>query len=594
AVVFEGVGLSFAELDVRANRLARCLVGSGVGPESVVAVVLERGIDLVVSLLAVLKAGAAYLPIDPQYPTERVELLLRDAGPALVVTDGTWASSVSNTPSPAPVLIVDDPEVVARVAGFAGGTLSDCERGGALTGGNAAYVIYTSGSTGVPKGVVVPHVGVVNRLVWMRGRYGFGVGDRVMFKTPFVFDVSVWELFATLISGATMVVARPGGHRDPVYVAALVREQRVGVMHFVPSMLDAFLEEPSAAACAQDLRLVVCSGEALSVETQARFHTLFDGVELHNLYGPTEASVDVTAWHCAPGWEGVSVPIGAPIDNTRVFVLDDRLAPVPPGVTGELYLAGVQLARGYVGRPGLTGERFVACPFGSGERMYRTGDRARWTRDGQVLFAGRVDDQVKIRGFRIEPAEVQTTLLAHPGLAQAVVVARVDEATGTHLVAYVVPARDGDASDDDLPDDVRRFAASRLPEYMVPAAVVVLDALPLTSNGKLDRKALPAADFAATAYRAPRTAQEETLCAAFAQVLGRDAVGIDDNFFELGGHSLLATRLVSRIRSTLGVELEIRALFQAPTVAGLAGRIGNQTSGRRPVLRPMRRPEEPR
>ncbi|MFJ8747706.1 phosphopantetheine-binding protein, partial [Embleya sp. NPDC127516] len=222
------------------------------------------------------------------------------------------------------------------------------------------------------------------------------------------------------------------------------------------------------------------------------------------------------------------------------------------------------------------------------------GDRARWTHDGQVLFAGRVDDQVKIRGFRIEPAEVQTTLLAHPDLAQAVVVARVDEATGTHLVAYVVPARDGEVSDDALPDDVRRFAASRLPEYMVPAVVVVLDALPLTSNGKLDRKALPAADFAVTAYRAPRTAQEETLCAAFAQVLGRDAVGIDDNFFELGGHSLLATRLVSRIRSTLGVDLEIRALFQAPTVAGLAGRIGNQTSGRRPVLRPMRRPEEPR
>ncbi|MFJ8747559.1 non-ribosomal peptide synthase/polyketide synthase, partial [Embleya sp. NPDC127516] len=326
---------------------------------------------------------------------------------------------------------------------------------------------------------------------------------------------------------------------------------------------------------------------------QARFHALFESVELHNLYGPTEASVDVTAWHCTPGWDGSSVPIGAPIANTRVFVLDDNLAPVPPGVTGELYLAGVQLARGYVGRPGLTGERFVACPFGSGERMYRTGDRARWTHDGQVLFAGRVDDQVKIRGFRIEPAEVQAALAAHPDVAQAAVVARTDETSGTHLVAYVVPARDAATPPAALPETLRRFAAGRLPEYMVPAAVVALDALPLTSNGKLDRKALPAPDHHTEPGREPRTVREEILCGVFAQVLGRDAVGIDDNFFELGGHSLLATRLASRIRSTLGVELEIRELFRTPTVAGVAAVLDDADTARAAVTvreRPERIP----
>ncbi|MGI5163171.1 amino acid adenylation domain-containing protein [Spirillospora sp. CA-253888] len=559
ALVFEDVELTYAELNDRADRVAEYMAASGVHSGSVVAVVLDRGVELVVALLGVLKAGGAYLPIDPDYPAERVAMLLEDAAPALVL---------------------DDPGVVAGLAGGAGGA----ERRIHVDG--AAYVIYTSGSTGRPKGVVVSHRSVVNRLLWMCGRYGFGPGVRVLHKTPVVFDVSVWELFAPLVSGAALVVARPGGHRDPVYIAGLVRERRVNVAHFVPSMLDAFLAEPDVAGL-PSLRQVVCSGEALPAESVQRFFALFPGVELHNLYGPTEAAVDVTAWPCHPEHSGV-VPIGRPVANTRAYVLDDGLALVPPGVTGELYLVGVQLAQGYAARPGLTAERFVACPYAPAERMYRTGDLARWTSDGDLVFAGRVDDQVKIRGFRIEPGEIQAALAVHPDVAQAVVIVR-DGA----LVAYVTGQVE--------PQELRRFAATRLPEYMVPASVVVLEELPLTANGKLDRGALPGPEFGGGTRtgRPPATPQEEILCGIFAELLGCESVGVDDGFFDLGGHSLLATRLVSRVRTTLGVEVDMRAVFQTPTVAGLAATLDSAATARtplttptRPALRRMARSEE--
>ncbi|MBX9367056.1 AMP-binding protein, partial [Streptomyces sp. WAC04114] len=360
---------------------------------------------------------------------------------------------------------------------------------------------------------------------WMQERFGLGGDDRVLLKTPFGFDVSVWELFWPLLWGAGLVVARPGGHRDPGYLASLIVRERVSTVHFVPSMLEVFLAEPAAAGCV-GLRRVVCSGEALGVAAQERFFEVFEGVGLHNLYGPTEASVDVTAWECGPGGVAGGVPIGAPVANTRVFVLDGSLRPVPVGVAGELYLAGVQVARGYVGRARLTSERFVACPFGSGVRMYRTGDRVRWNADGQLEYLGRADEQVKIRGFRIEPGEVQSVLVEHPGVVQAAVVAREEAPGDVRLIGYVVSA------EGELPSDLREFMSERLPEYMVPSVFVVLGELPVTVNGKLDRRALPAPDYAALAGsgRAPANAREEIVCAAFADVLGLAQVGVDDDF----------------------------------------------------------------
>ncbi|MFF3334804.1 amino acid adenylation domain-containing protein [Streptomyces sp. NPDC002888] len=562
AVVFEGVEVSYAELDARANRLARLLAGRGVGPESVVGVCLERGVELVVALLAVVKAGAAYLPLDPGYPAERIAVVLEDAVPAAVVTARAFTEVI---PAGAPVVVLDAPAVVEELAGLPGTAL-----GAAVLPGHPAYVIFTSGSTGRPKGVVVAHEGIVNRLAWMQSRYELGAEDRVVQKTPFGFDVSVWEFFWPLSVGAALVVARPGGHRDPEYLASLISGQGVTTAHFVPSMLEAFLAEPSAAGCGAVLRRVVCSGEALSPVVADRFFEVFDGVELHNLYGPTEAAVDVTAWRCERGSGSGVVPIGGPVANTRLYVLDEYLQPVAPGAAGELYIAGVQLARGYANRAALTAERFVASPYGTGERLYRTGDVARWTADGVVEYLGRADEQVKIRGFRIEPGEIQAVVAAHARVAQAAVVAREDVPGDKRLVAYVVPEG---GSNSELPEDVRRFVASRLPEYMVPSAVVVLDELPLSVNGKLDRKALPAPEYSTGSGRAPANVREEVVCAAFAEVLGLESVGVDDDFFRLGGQSLMAIRLVGRLRK-LGVSVSVRAFFETPTPAGLARSVG--------------------
>ncbi|MET7329827.1 amino acid adenylation domain-containing protein [Nonomuraea sp. NPDC005650] len=551
AVVGDEMELSFAEVDARANRLARLLVARGVGVESVVGVCLERGVDLVVALLAVLKAGAAYLPVDPEYPAERMAYLVEQAGAACVIAS-------AGVGLPAGVVRVG----VGDAAGLSGEPLREDERGGVLDGGNAAYVMFTSGSTGRPKGVVVPHAGVVNRLVWMQERLRLAPGERVLQKTSFGFDVSVWEFFWPLLWGGVLVLARPGGQRDAAYLAELIQRENVRVAHFVPSMLEVFLAEPAAAQCG-GLEWVVCSGEALPAHAVRRFFEVLGGVGLENYYGPTEASIDVTAWRCVPG---ESVPIGRPVANTRAFVLDEFLRPVPPGVVGELYVAGIQLARGYVGRAGLSAERFVACPFEPGARMYRTGDRVSWNADGELLFAGRVDDQVKIRGFRVEPGEVGSVLAACPGVGQVVVVAREDVPGDVRLVAYVVPALvDAEA--------VRGFAAERLPGYMVPSAVVVLEALPVSVNGKLDRKALPAPHYTAGVGRAPANLREEVLCAAFAEVLGLDSVGVEDDFFRLGGHSLLVIRLVEILRSR-GVSVSVRALFETPTVTGLAAAAG--------------------
>ncbi|MDL4820041.1 non-ribosomal peptide synthetase [Actinomadura opuntiae] len=573
AVVFEDAKLSYAELDSRADRLARLLAGRGIGPESVVGVCLERSIELVVTLLGVLKAGAAYLPIDPEHPAERIAGMLAAADAACTVTASAHRDALPDGTSS---LVLDDPGTAAALATLAGRS-AEAPAGTGLRPGHPAYVIFTSGSTGVPKGVVVPHAGIVNRLTWMQARYGLTPADRVLQKTPSGFDVSVWEFFWPLLEGATLVVAGPGDHREPAVLASLIAEHEVTTLHFVPSMLEAFLAEPAAAA-PTSLRRVICSGEALPLAVQRRFFDLLPGVELHNLYGPTEASVDVTAWQCPAGQTAGPVPIGGPVANTRAYVLDGTLEPVPAGAAGELYLAGVQLARGYAGRPGLTAERFVADPFDASGRLYRTGDVARWAADGRLEFLGRTDDQVKIRGFRIEPGEVQAVVAAHPGVARAAVVAAKGGSGDVRLVAYIVAAADadsgaltGDGSGDGISAPVRAFAAARLPASMVPSAVIALDDLPLTANGKLDRSALPAPDFARLAGtgREPAGDREKTICAAFAEILDLPAVGVDDDFFRLGGHSLLAIRLQEVLRAR-GVPVSVRTLFERPTPASLA------------------------
>uniref|UniRef100_UPI00288BCD13 non-ribosomal peptide synthetase n=1 Tax=Streptomyces naphthomycinicus TaxID=2872625 RepID=UPI00288BCD13 len=585
AVAFKGERLDYRRLNERANQLARHLTGLGVGPERLVAVALPRSAELIVALLAILKSGAAYVPVDPDYPADRVAYMLKDARPVLTLTDGTTAARLAGALGDTQTLLVDRPDTLTALEARATANVTDAERSGPLRPHHPAYVIYTSGSTGRPKGVVVSHAAIGNRLRWMQAEYGTGPGDRVLQKTPSGFDVSVWEFFWPLCEGATLVVAEPGGHQDPAYLARTIREQAVTLCHFVPSMLQVFLTAPEAADCGQVLRHVFCSGEALPRETAEEFHRVLPGVPLHNLYGPTEAAVDVTRYTREPGEPG-PVPIGRPVWNTRLYVLDAGLQPCPPGVPGELYLAGAQLADGYLARPALTAERFVPCPFGApGDRMYRTGDVVRWRPDGAVEFLGRADAQVKLRGFRIELGEVEAALTAHPDVAQAAVVVREDRPDDRRLVGYLVP---GDARAGVDVTAVHAHAAGRLPEYMVPSALVALEALPLTPNGKLDRRALPAPEVPAGAGRAPRSPQEEILCGLFAEVLGVSGAGVDDNFFDLGGHSLLATRLASRVRSALGVELPLRALFEAPTVAGLARRLKAAASARPRLVRRTR------
>ncbi|MFD3586902.1 non-ribosomal peptide synthase/polyketide synthase [Streptomyces sp. NPDC058683] len=546
ALVFEDTSLTYAELDLRVERLAHTLAAHGAAAEATVAVALPRSLALVVTLLAVHRAGAAYLPLDTGYPAERLAYTLTDARPVcLVTTDGVTLPATD-----VPRLTVDADGTPAHPADAPLPTSYDPR--------HPAYVIYTSGSTGRPKGVTVPHRAIANRLQWMQDTYRLDAGDRVLQKTPAGFDVSVWEFFWPLITGAALVVARPEGHQDPAYLAALIRREHITTAHFVPSMLRAFLDEPTAADCT-GLRQVMCSGEALPAPLAARCHQVLPDTRLHNLYGPTEAAVDVTA-HEVPA-DPAAVPIGRPVWNTRTYVLDGALRPVPPGVAGELYLAGVQLARGYLGRPGLTAERFVADPFGApGERMYRTGDLARWTADGELEYLGRTDDQVKLRGFRIELGEIEAVLAAHPAVAHTAVVPR-DE----RLVAYVVPAGSGADS-----AELRAHTARSLPGHMVPAAVVTLDALPLTPNGKLDRRALPAPDFAAEVTDTrPRTPLEETLCGLVAEVLGLQRVGAEDDFFSLGGDSIVAMQLVARARAA-GLAFSPRDVFRHKSAAGLA------------------------
>ena len=562
--------VTYGELEERANQLAlRLRRDEGVGPEVIVGVCLEHSAEMVVGLLAILKAGGAYLPLDPGYPRERLSFMCRDAAPKLLLTDAAGRAALAQSSVGVRTL-----DVRADTGCWAKNSMESLgRRKEALSARHLAYVIFTSGSTGTPKGAMNEHQGIVNRLLWMQSAYGLDAHDVVLQKTPCSFDVSVWEFFWPLMSGARLVIARAAWRKDPAYLVEVIRQEAVTTLHFVPSMLEAFLERKEVRRCT-GVERVICSGEALSAPLARRFHESLPGAELHNLYGPTEAAVDVTACACVPGALGASVPIGRPIANTWIYILDAHRQPVPIGVAGEIYIGGVQVGRGYLNRPELTAERFVCDSFRAdpGARMYRTGDVGRWRAEGTIEYLGRNDHQVKIRGYRIELGEVEAALRTHAGITQAAVVVRDDGAGDKRLVAYVVARGSTDADVTDWRADLMRT----LPEYMVPADFVVLNALPLTASGKLDRGALPApASRRETLHRvAPRNAAEEKLIAIWSEVLQRDDIGVHDNFQELGGHSLLAMRVIVKVRETFAVDVPLVALYETPTIAELVAAAG--------------------
>ena len=546
AVSFEAEPLTYAELDRRAEALAIELQRRGVAPDVTVGICMERSVELVVALVAVLKAGGAYVPLDPGYPRERLQFMVEEANPALVLTRES---------------------VLAFEAGD--NRAASCLAPSRLCASNLAYVIYTSGSTGRPKGAMNTHAGIVNRLLWMQHQYRLTAADCVLQKTPFSFDVSVWEFFWPLITGARLVLAKPGGHQEPNYLAQLIARERVTTMHFVPSMLQAFLATAELSQCAS-LERVICSGEALSCEVQQRFHETMHA-ELHNLYGPTEASVDITHWACERDGQRQIVPIGRPIANSEIYILDAAGQPVPAGVAGELMIGGVGLGRGYLKRPDLTADRFQPHPFSAtpGARLYRTGDLARYDATGQIEYLGRLDQQVKVRGFRIELGEIESALSAHSEVRECVVTASEVAPGDLSLIAYLVPVSEAPTA-----KDLRTYLKQRLPDYMLPSFFVALAELPHLPNGKIDRRSLPLPSSSrpelTPEFVSPRNEIESELAKIWTAVLRVERVGVHDNFFELGGHSLLATQMIARLRSVYNVDVPLRRLFESPTVAGLA------------------------
>ena len=573
ALAFRDEQLTYGQLEANANTLARALARRGVQPGVIVGVLMERSLDLVVALLAVLKAGGAYVPLDPEYPAERLRYMMEDARCKVILSQQRVADSIAaGVPTDARLFCVDQDwaQIVMEA--------TDLHEVEPATADDLAYMIYTSGSTGRPKGAMNRHRGIVNRLLWMQDEYTLTDADVVLQKTPASFDVSVWEFFWPLMAGAKLVLAEPGGHRDPAYLNRVIREHGVTVMHFVPSMLRAFLDG-SASTSDSTLRDVMCSGEALPYDLQQRFFSAYPRTRLNNLYGPTEAAVDVTYWECRRGDARQVVPIGRPVANTQIYVLDAALAPVPIGVPGELYIGGVQVGAGYYGRPELTDERFVPDPFGSADpraRLYRTGDRARWLSDGTLEYLGRLDSQIKLRGFRIEIGEIETALTSLDTVRECAVLLRTDPGAEPRLVAYYVPVANSAPSTFEL----RSRLSETLPGHMVPTVFVALDALPLSPSGKLDRRALPVPVLergeSADGYVAPFTPAEDTLARIWAHVLRLERVGMHDNFYELGGDSILSIQIAARARDA-GLPVTVAALVRHATVADLAASLTGMT-----------------
>ncbi|MBE9212891.1 amino acid adenylation domain-containing protein [Plectonema cf. radiosum LEGE 06105] len=587
AVIFKDDLLTYQELNTKANQLAHYLQTLGVQSEVLVGISLERSVEMVIAILAILKAGGAYVPLDPEYPQERLDFIKQETQVKTVLTQ----DKITEILSDAAQLLQSNP---------VNNTIPE----------NSIYVIYTSGSTGKPKGVINTHRGLVNRLYWMQQTYQLTADDRVLQKTPFSFDVSVWEFFWTLLFGATLIIAEPGGHKDSGYLVNLIKEQQITTLHFVPSMLEAFLEEPQLEFCTS-LKRVICSGEALTSELQKRFFTHLNA-QLHNLYGPTEAAIDVTYYEGRrqeaegrrkeeKGIKNTSphpftIPIGTPIHNTQIYILDSHLRQVPIGVAGELYIGGDGLARGYLKRPDLTAQSFIPNPFNEtsppsplltkergaeggvrlSSKLYKTGDKARYLPDGNIEFLGRIDYQVKIRGFRIELGEIEVVLLQHPEVKTAVVIAKEyqsqNQNNNSRLVAYVVPIQE-ETETAELKTSLRSFLEAKLPSYMIPSAFVILESIPLTPNGKIDRRSLLALDEMGVKLFhqvLPRNSTEEMIAIIWKEVLKLEQVGIYDNFFDLGGNSLLATRINSRLRQTFELDLPLRSIFEKPTIVAIA------------------------
>ena len=562
AIVSGDRALTFEQFNAEVNKLAHYLREQGVIPDMLVGVCAERSIEMELAIHATIKAGGAFVPLDPELPDDRLNFMVKDAQCRLVLAQDAHAERFSAGQQQ--VVVIDASERLWE--GYSASNPEIVTRPDQL-----AYALFTSGSTGTPKCAMNEHRGIVNRILWMQDAFPLDESDTVLQKTPFSFDVSVWEHFWSMMFGARLVMAEPGGHRDPVYLAETIIEENVTTVHFVPSMLQLFVEEPRVAGCAS-LRRVIASGEALTRDLQDRLYSLLDA-ELHNLYGPTEAAIDVTWWHCDRQSDLSIVPIGRAIANTTIHILDPQFRPLPPGATGELHIGGIQVGRGYLNRPELTDDRFVPDPFSAGGRLYKTGDLARFMPDGNVEYLGRLDHQVKIRGQRIELGEIEAVISQHPAIREVVVMAREDQPGQQFLAGYVV----GDSPD---PDMVSEYCREWLAPYMVPTRWIVLDSFPLNGSGKVDRKQLPAPAVVATAARpAPTSVLEGTIVAAWTEVLGHGSFGTNDTFFDVGGSSLQIIRLAASLTETSGVEVRVADLLRSSTIVQQAEMLDRSGSG---------------
>jgi amino acid adenylation domain-containing protein len=562
AVAYEDQQLSYQELNQKANQLAHYLRKQGIKPDQPVGISVERSLEMVIGLLGILKAGGAYVPIDPTYPKDRLAFMFADSQVSVLLTQQKLLAQLPEHTSH--TLCLDSEWTLVTDE-------SDRNLPRLSKADHLCYIIYTSGSTGKPKGAMNNHRGVVNRLLWMQSAYQIGTSDCVLQKTPFSFDVSVWEFFWTLSTGAKLVVAKPEGHKDTSYLKQLIIQAGITTLHFVPSMLQVFLDAETDLSKCSSLKRVICSGEALPIDLQRRFFERLD-CELHNLYGPTEAAIDVSYWQCQANSHLSTVPIGKPVANTQLYVLDNYLQPVPIGVAGELHIGGVQVGRGYLNRHELTAEKFIRDPFSSdpAARLYKTGDRVRYSIDGSIEYLGRIDFQVKLRGFRIELGEIEAVLAQYSEINQAVVIVDHHQSSD-RLVAYLACKVGSKVS---IPD-LRRFLKENLPEYMVPSAFVVLDSFPLTQSGKIDRRALPKPNQSQTPQdinntNYPQDELELRIAQIWQRLLGIKSLSTHDNFFELGGHSLLAIRLSAQLEELVGHPVPIMSIFQSPTIADLA------------------------